>query len=201
MIRLTAAFLAAAVAAPVVASAQEVVPIRAEDQARLDGLNAAAGEALRQVLGQGDSQQIADATRALRGAAQAPDSDSVAALAGDWSCRMTKLGGNLPAVSYPPFRCRFAAMEGVMTFEKLTGSQRTRGFLRSDGERVVYLGSSFVQGEEPRAYDDFPETVDLSAGETLPDVGVLEVTGPGSARILFPRPNRESVLNVLTLTR
>ena len=71
MIRLTAAFLAAALAAPLALSAQEAVPIRAEDQARLDGLNAAAGEALRQVLGQGDSQQIANATRALRGAAQA----------------------------------------------------------------------------------------------------------------------------------
>ena len=47
MIRLTAAFLAAALAAPLALSAQEAVPIRAEDQVRLDGLNAAAGEALR----------------------------------------------------------------------------------------------------------------------------------------------------------
>ena len=52
-----------------------------------------------------EAVQIANATRALRGAAQAADSDSVAALAGDWSCRMTKIGGLQASVSYPPFRC------------------------------------------------------------------------------------------------
>ena len=200
-IRLALFATAVAFAAPLALSAQEAAPIRAEDQARIDGLDAAAGQALRQVLGEGDSQQIADATAALRGTGGAAGPEAIAALEGDWSCRMTKIGGNLPSVSYPPFRCRFARMEGVMTFEKLTGSQRTRGFLRTEGDRVIYLGSSFVQGEEPKGYAEFPETVDPSAGETLPDAGVLEITGPASARILFPRPYRESVLNVLTLTR
>ena len=70
----------------------------------------------------------------------------------------------------------------------------------TDG-RWVYLGSTFVAGEQPMDYANFPEVVDTSAGETLPDVGVFEVTGPDSARILFPQPYRESILNVLTLTR
>ena len=34
-----------------------------------------------------------------------------------------------------------------------------------------------------------------------PDVGVLEVTGEGQARLTLPLPYRESILNVLTLTR
>ena len=37
--------------------------------------------------------------------------------------------------------------------------------------------------------------------ETLPDVGVLELTGEGQARLILPLPYRESVLNILVLTR
>ena len=177
------------------------VAVRAEDMARLDGLDASVGSALRQLLSHGTATQIAEATATLKGAPQSVDGIDPAALTGDWSCRMTKIGGNLAAVSYPPFRCRFEVDEGLLRFEKLTGSQRTRGTVYRDGDRMVYLGSTFVQGEDPRPYADFPEKVDLTAGETLPDVGVVEVTGPGRARILFPRPYRESVLNVLTLTR
>ena len=58
-----------------------------------------------------------------------------------------------------------------------------------------------MQGETPRPYEDFPPEFDTQAGETLPDVGVLEVTGEGRARLVLPLPYRESVLNVLVLTR
>ena len=79
--------------------------------------------------------------------------------------------------------------------------ERTKGTIRTMDGRWVYLGSTFVQGEAPRPYGDFPADFDTQAGETLPDVGVLEVTGEGRARLLLPLPYRESVLNVLVLTR
>lgn len=196
-----------ALPAPTLAAAQgpvigDGVPIRAEDLSRLDGLDAAAGAALMEVMGKGSDDEVALAVSALRGAArEASALTDVSALAGDWNCRMTKLGGNLPAVSYPPFRCQIGADENIMQFEKLTGSQRTRGTIVRDGDRWVYLGSTFVAGEQPKNYDDFPAEVDTTATETLPDVGVFEVTGPASARIIFPQPYRESLINVLTLTR
>lgn len=177
-------------------------PIRPEDRARLEALDAATGAAMRQLLGQGSDAEVAAGVAALRGtAAPAEALGDPSSLAGDWSCRMTKLGGISPAITYPPFRCHIGADEGVLQFEKLTGSQRTRGTIRRDGDRWVYLGSTFVAGEQPRDYADFPAAIDIMATETLPDVGLFEITGPGRARIVFPQPYRESLVNVLTLTR
>ena len=90
---------------------------------------------------------------------------------------------------------------GVLHLDKLTGSQRTSGTIRLVDGRWIYLGSSFVQGEQPRRDEDFPPRIDAGASETLPDVGVLEVTGEGQARLILPLPYRESVLNILVLTR
>lgn len=173
-------------------------PIREADAERLANLDAATGIALRQLVVEGDAAQVALARAALKGDAVPADA---ADLEGEWTCSMTKIGGLLPAVNYPPFRCRIGRDGDRLTFDKLTGSQRTRGTLQLADGRWVYLGSTFVAGEQPIDYADFPEVVDTSAGETLPDVGVFEVTGPDSARILFPQPYRESILNVLTLTR
>lgn len=175
--------------------------IRPDDQARLDGLDAAAGQALRQVLAEGSDADVSAAVEVLRGAAGPAAPSAAEALTGDWACRMTKIGGNMALVAYPAFRCRIEARGGVLHFDKLTGSQRTSGTLHAQDGRWVYLGSAFVQGDTPRAYADFPAEIDVNAGETLPDVGVLEVTGPGRARLVLPLPYRESVLNVLTLTR
>lgn len=197
---LATAVLALATSASL-ALAQDAVPIRPEDQDRLNALDSATGQALRQVLAEGDAAQIAMAVEALRGKPMPTGEVGTDALAGDWSCRMTKIGGIMPAVDYPPFRCRIWMEDGRVMFEKLTGSQRTRGFLRGEHGTIVYLGSTFVQGEQPKPYADFPASVDLQASETLPDAGIFEATGPDSARILFPLPYRESVLNVLTLTR
>ncbi|KGJ15293.1 DUF4893 domain-containing protein [Paracoccus sanguinis] len=172
--------------------------IRPEDVARLEALDRATGAALRQALGQGSAAQAADAADTLRGAALAATPE---ALVGDWSCRMTKIGGLQASVSYPPFRCAITRDGTALRFEKLTGSQRTSGTLHHDGGVWVYLGSTFVAGEAPRPYADFPDDMDTQGTETLPDVGVLEPIDADRARILFPLPYRESVLNVLTLTR
>lgn len=172
--------------------------IRPEDAARLEALDRATGAALRQALGQGSAAQAADAADTLRGAALAATPE---ALIGDWSCRMTKIGGLQASVSYPPFRCAITRDGTALRFEKLTGSQRTSGTLHHDGGVWVYLGSTFVAGEAPRPYADFPDDMDTQGTETLPDVGLLEPIDADRARILFPLPYRESVLNVLTLTR
>lgn len=198
MVRVLALAVTAALAIPATADAQAIRP---DDQARLGQLDAAAGRALRQVLETGSDADVATATAALRGAAMPADPSFAEALEGTWDCSMTKMGGELPLVSYPPFRCRIEARDGVLHFDKLTGSQRTSGTIHAIGGRWIYLGSAFVQGENPRRYDDFPATIDTAAIETLPDVGVLEVTGTRRARLVMPLPYRESVLNVLTLTR
>ncbi|HRO14366.1 MAG TPA: DUF4893 domain-containing protein [Paracoccus sp. (in: a-proteobacteria)] len=183
------------------AAAQEAgIALRPEDRARLGALDASVGQGLRQALATGDAGQVDDAVTALRGAPLAADRVEVAALVGDWSCRMIRIGGMLPAVSYPPFRCRIGT-GAAPEFEKLTGSQRTRGHLHRDGGRWIYLGSSFVAGESPRPYADFPAGMDTAATETLPDVAVFELLGPDRARLIFPAPYRESLVNVLTLSR
>lgn len=188
--------LAAALACPV--AAQEMRP---DDRMRLDQLDVAMGRALRQVLSSASNEELVVAINALRGPAMPAVPAASATLAGDWRCSMVKIGGNLPLVAYPPFRCRIEAGEGVLRFEKLTGSQRTSGTLHAQDGRWIYLGSTFVQGQAPRRYEDFPAEIDMSASETLPDVGVLEVTGEGQARLILPLPYREAVLNVLVLTR
>lgn len=197
MIRLSTLLLSIALASTP-ATAQEIRP---DDRARLDRLDAAAGQALRQVLATGSDEEVAAATRALRGPALPADPAQAGTMDGDWTCSMVKIGGNLPLVAYPPFRCRIAAANGVVHFDKLTGSQRTSGTMRLIDGRWIYLGSTFVQGEQPRRYDDFPAEIDTQAGETLPDVGLLEMTGEGQARLLLPLPYRESILNVLVLVR
>ena len=106
-------------------------PIREADAERLANLDAATGIALRQLVVEGDPAQLALARTALKGEAVPADA---ADLEGEWNCAMTKLGGLLPAVSYPPFRCRIGRDGDRLTFDKLTGSQRTRGTLQmSDG--------------------------------------------------------------------
>lgn len=197
MMRVIAVALAVALAGSL-AAAQEIRP---DDQARLDRLDTAMGQALRRVLAVGSDEEVAIAINALQGPAMTPNPALTAAIAGDWQCSMVKMGGELPLVAYPPFRCRIEVRNGVVHFDKLTGSQRTSGTIREIDGRWVYLGSSFVQGESPRRYDDFSATIDTDASETLPDVGVFEVTGEGQARLILPLPYRESILNLLVLTR
>lgn len=196
MMRLVALALAVTLAGP--APAQEIRP---DDQARLDQLDAAMGRALRQVLATGSDEEVVAATNALRGPALPADPTLASGMTGDWQCSMVKIGGNMALVAYPPFRCRIEARNGALHFDKLTGSQRTSGTFHAKDGRWIYLGSTFVQGEAPRRYDDFPAEIDTQAGETLPDVGVLEVMGEGQARLILPLPYRESILNVLLLTR
>lgn len=177
-------------------AAQEPV-LRPDDAARLNDLDRATGEALRAAFAGGDAGDLAVLAHALHGAPM-PAELALATLPGDWNCRVIKLGGNLPLVVYQPFRCR-AGEDG--SFEKLTGSQRTTGRATIIDGTPVYVGTAYVDGTAPIPYADFPEGLPPDPGVTAPDVGLIEMTGANSGRILLPRPYVESVLNLLVLTR
>ena len=172
--------------------------IRVDDARRLQELDKSAGAALRQAFAGGAADDLAELTRALAGTPLAAE-DALAALPGEWSCNTFKLGENLPLVVYQEFRC-LVSENGE--FEKLTGSQRSRGTLHFDGERLVYLGTGFVDGETPVPYDELPEQVDTQATpQLMPEIGVVEMITPDRARILFPDPYLESRMNLILLRR
>ncbi|MDO5622961.1 MAG: DUF4893 domain-containing protein [Paracoccus sp. (in: a-proteobacteria)] len=172
-------------------------PLRAEDAARLNDLDAVTGQALRQAMAQAAPADLAVLTQAMHGH-PLPPQEALTALQGEWACQTIKVGGNLPLVVYPPFRC-YAGPDG--SFEKLTGSQRTTGQTTIFSGLPLYIGTAYVQETTPPRYADFGEDPPPEPGVTAPDVGIIEMTGPDSGRILFPRPYVESDLNILLLTR
>ncbi len=124
-----------------------------------------------------------------------------AQLAGIWRCRTIKLGGMTPDVIYSWFRCRIGARGGVLTFQKLTGSQRTNGTLYPDASGgYVYLGATSVANEPTHSYSGSGASAGAAA---TPDdqIGLLLATGSNSARIEFPYPVQESSFDVIELRR
>lgn len=192
MIRLTAIALVFAGAA----NAQEP-PIRAQEQVRLDGYQASAGKALLEALSVGSLGNVDLLQEALSGVPLAPLATT---LSGEWDCRMVKLGGLTALTVYAPFKCVFTPDGAAFTFEKLTGSQRTVGRVTMQDRAMIYLGVGYVADEEPMDYADLPAE-DFGDGTYQPQVGIVEQTGPNTARILFPAPITESDFDVLYLTR
>lgn len=192
--------LAALVLTALPAHAAEA-PLRDDDVRRLEQIDEAAGLALRAAFAKGKPDDLAAMTKALRGEAQNAVPNQ---LVGDWSCRTYKLGGELGLVSYPPFKCRVTGAEnGAVLFEKLTGSQRVRGLVRlEESGAMVLAGVAYIAGDTPPDYGALPEAVDVSATpQILPAIGRIEMTGPNTARILFPFPFVESTLDILQLSR
>jgi Domain of unknown function (DUF4893) len=121
-------------------------------------------------------------------------------LKGNWRCRTIKLGGVTPVVIYSWFRCRIAERDGALFFEKLTGSQRTQGFLYDEGQGFVYLGASYVSGEKPHRYSGNAASAGAKA---TPDdqIGLLSLLVDGRARLELPYPVQESTFDVIELKR
>jgi len=192
------AALAALLVAPAFAETPDLAGmIRSDDRARLERLDEVAGRTLRSALALGSPEDRAILVEGLSGSAL-PAERAMTILQGEWSCRMLKLGGNLPLVVYQAFHCRLTGSG----FEKLTGSQRTTGRIGLLDGQTVYLGTAFVAGDTPLPYGELPAEVDPGATPQLtPEVGLVEVTGDKAARILLPLPWLESELNVLMLTR
>ena len=172
--------------------------IRPDDATRLESLNQTAGLTLRRAIALADAADLDVLMQGLSGA-PLPLGEATSVLPGDWSCQMLKLGHDLPLVVYAPFTCRITDDGG---FEKLTGSQRSKGRIGVIGDDLVYLGTAYVAGDTPPDYADLPEQVDPTAmPQVVPDVGLIEVTSPDTARILMPLPHLESDLNILLLSR
>lgn len=179
-------------AAPAVAQ-----DMRPQEAARLDGFDAAFGRAMREAFSLGARGDLDLVQEAMEGPAIPALRTS---LEGDWSCRTIKLGGVSPLVAYAPFRCRFTADGDGFLFEKLTGSQLTRGRVSLQDGRMIYLGVGYVADVEPKDYADLPKA-DLGGGQWQADVGIVEQSDGDRARILFPLPELESTFDILYLTR
>ena len=190
---LTALALCAALTGP--ALAQDT--LRPEDAARLEGYSSSLGQSLIEALAGGSSADVSALTNALSGQ---PDVAFDESLAGNWKCRTIKMGGIGPLVVYTPFDCVFEIAAGGFTFEKLSGSQRTKGSIQLRDGRAIYVGVGFVAGQNPPAYADLPADF-TSDGTIQTQVAVFERISPTRARLLFPSPAVESDFDILELTR
>lgn len=171
--------------------------IHPDDDRRLGAFHAAAGDALLQAFAGGDPAEVAMLADILQGAPLPPD-QALPLLAGEWACRTIKIGGLLPLTVYPPFRCRIGS-DGSL--EKLTGSQRTRGRIHRDGDRLVYLGVGFIAGDAPPPYADLPAFDPQASPQRTPQIAVVQMTGKTGGRVMFPAPHLESRFDILTLSR
>jgi len=127
-----------------------------------------------------------------------PDSAlrGVAPPAGDYRCRVLKVGGQgeglLDYVAYPFFDCRISAGVGAMDFVKQTGSQRPVGRLFPDSDRrFVFLGTLQLGDEQGVLRYGHDRQRDM--------IGLLERIGERRWRLAFPYPAFESTLDVLEL--
>ena len=177
--------------------AQSQSTLRASDAARLDGFTSAIGDALLQALAGGSAADVTTLTKALSGRPQIAFDET---LTGEWNCRTIKMGGISPLVVYAPFTCRFDIGPDGFEFEKLTGSQRTKGKIQLRDGRAIYVGVGYVAGQNPPAYADLPPDF-TSDGSVQTQIAVFERIGPTRARLLFPAPIVESDFDILELTR
>ena len=164
--------------------------LSADDKARL----AAFGETLSDALDEAEEGSTADRMllQKVLGGKPLP-------LAGEfdprgkWRCRVIKVGGLLPLVVYPNFRCVIAEDAISLTLEKLTGSQRTKGHLYAESPtRLIYVGAGHVDGEAPRRYGDDPQQ---------DQVAIVERRAANRIVLLFPAPHFESKLDIMVLER
>lgn len=173
--------------------------LRPADRDRLMQLDAHLGAALRVALAKGATTDIALVERAMRGLEQ-PGADP----AGNWNCRVMKLGGLSDLVAYPNFSCRITAEgDGQWRIEKLTGSQLFRGTLSRTDEGLLYRGVGFVGDSPARLYDEMPpeDQTPVEPNQTTAEVGYFEQTGTDSARLLLPDPILESRFDLFYFTR
>lgn len=115
---------------------------------------------------------------------------------GTYRCRVIKLGaksvGMLDYVSYPASPCRIRAERELQRLDKLGGSQRYVGLIfPNDAIRRVFLGT-LILGDERRAmqYREDPDR-DIA--------GFVERIGDNRWRLIMPRPQFESQIDVMEL--
>lgn len=161
------------------------------DKERLAKLDATLASALAEARAGGTKEDIAILDAALAGTplplAEGYDPN------GTWKCRTIKAGRSPALVVYPWFTCRISEDGTGWQFEKLTGSQRTRGtFYTLSASRLAYLGAGYVNGEKPRSYGQ-------DAKEN--QVAIVERRGKNRLVFLFPAPHYDSNFDVLVMER
>ena len=115
---------------------------------------------------------------------------------GMYRCRVIKIGakteGMLDYVVLSRLPCRLSAERELQRLEKLTGSQRYVGLVFSnDAMRRVFLGT-LVLGDENRAMQ-YAEDPDRDIA------GFIERVGDNRWRLIMPKPQFESQLDVMEL--
>ena len=116
--------------------------------------------------------------------------------AGDYRCRMIKLGaqvaGHSVFTAYEPRPCRIGAEGTRLHLTILDGPQRPIGILFPDaGRRMIFLGTLQL-GDEALAYR-------YSRDRERDMIGLIERIGDDRWRLVLPRPHFESLLDVIEL--
>jgi hypothetical protein len=164
-----------------------------DDRVRLRNTRQAWLEALAKARAAGQGKAIAaqgvlfDPDRALAGAKP---------LAGDYRCRVFKLGGKRPGnrdyIAYPAFRCRIDPEGEMLSLYKIGGSQRPVGLIFDDGRsRQIFLGTLSLGDEQ------LPMDYGRDANRDM--AGIVERIGPRRWRLVLPYPHFESLLDVVEL--
>lgn len=125
---------------------------------------------------------------------------SARAMMGNWRCRQMKLGGISPYIVYKDwFTCNIRRVNGGLLFQKVTGTQRTIGFLYPQDGAWVYLGAS-SEADEP--WHNYSGRTPSIGAEVTPDdqIGLLTGIGNNHLRLEIPAV-QESLLDVIELRR
>jgi hypothetical protein len=178
-------------AAPALAEGSFPKDLSAFDQVRLDRFEDTRRQAISAARAGGKAADIAVLNQVLKGEAMA--SLPPARMAGEWRCRVLKLGGTPPLVIYADFKCRIIDDDEGLRLEKITGSQRTSGIFYDIGtRRLGYAGAEAWGNERPLRYGQ-----DLQRDQ----VGYLVPVSADRMRLEMPLPMRESRFDILELRR
>ena len=120
---------------------------------------------------------------------------------GSYKCRMVRIGQNAGSVATPAAAtvvagvtepCRIEARGTSLWFEQGAGAQRLGGWLYTDGDRQVFLGTIALNGE----MGIMPYGADLQRDA----VGVLRAMGKQRWRMELPWPHWQSNLAIIEIT-
>lgn len=112
--------------------------------------------------------------------------------AGDYRCRVFKLGATRPYAAYPAFDCRIDEEGDVASFHKTGGSQRPVGLIFTGAAaRAVFLGTMMF-GDETRP-------IDYGRDAARDMAGFVDRIGERRWRIVLPYPRFESMLDVIEI--
>jgi len=186
-----ASLVLASLCGPALADGDVLSRMTKDDKARLDNFDATRAKAIAEARADATPQDLAVLDKALAGKPVQPRDSGVA---GDWRCRTIKLDGMAPKlVVYGWFKCRIHEDDAGLWFDKVTGSQRTRGLFYDDGDmRMIYLGKLHYGYEKPGLYGQ---------DATRNQVAYAWRVGPKRMRLEFPAPQYESLLDIMELER